>query len=423
MLLQVFLGLPWYTTERQAALAVAQVAQGVRDQDRRADRDRGEDRELIAAAEAERERARAVLADLPDRRKAAAELQEASAAVMDATRALIESRAVRDAADQDRVAAEDAVVLARRAVRIARETVAAGGVFSELKAEACPRCELAIGADRREAETASRLCMVCGREHGEPLEESAEAVTIATERLAQAEMVRDEVAARAGSCAQTVQEAENDLAAAERGVTDAEPAANLLEQRAEATAAVARAEGRLEELARRNARAKSPRKEHVLAVLKAAQSEARDRMGDAQLLDELNAQVLELAHRFGMTDIEAVKLDRRAALPVTKHGITQPFGEVSPSEKLRLRIATVIALLRVAQVGGPARHPGLIVIDSPAAEEVADANLDEMLTELESLAGDIGRLQVLLATTRADAVAAALPPERIKHVPEGHTLW
>ena len=124
-----------------------------------------------------------------------------------------------------------------------------------------------------------------------------------------------------------------------------------------------------------------------------------------------------------MSEIDSVGINRASHLPVTKGSIKENFSQLTASEKLRLRIATVIALLRVTHQGGPGRHPGLLVIDSPAAEEVADLNLDQMLKELVSLASEIDRLQVILATTRQSAVEAAIEPAKTIFVPSGSYLW
>jgi hypothetical protein len=226
------------------------------------------------------------------------------------------------------------------------------------------------------------------------------------------------------------QAAADQLGAAERSVEElrrrqreAEPDPELLQRRTASQVALARAEGKLEELQRRQAFEPVIDPAPAEAVLTAAQREAQGRMDDTDLMARLNEEILTLAHRFGLHPVDKVGINRAARLPVTKGDIEEPFSALSPSEKLRLRVATVIALLRVAEQGGPARHPGLIVIDSPASEEVADANLDEMLRELETLAGQVSHLQVLLATTRTEAVTAALPSDNLRLVRHAEYLW
>lgn len=134
---------------------------------------------------------------------------------------------------------------------------------------------------------------------------------------------------------------------------------------------MARAEGAHQEIKRRTAVATGKDAPPDEAILKAARKEAQARIKDTDLLKRLNEEILKVAHKFGMIQIDSVAIDRTSSLPVTK----QPFSDLSSSEKLRLRIATVIALLRVTQSGQPGRHPDLLVIDSPAADEVADTNL------------------------------------------------
>lgn len=138
---------------------------------------------------------------------------------------------------------------------------------------------------------------------------------------------------------------------------------------------MARAEGAHQEIKRRTAVATGKDAPPDEAILKAARKEAQARIKDTDLLKRLNEEILKVAHKFGMIQIDSVAIDRTSSLPVTKGDVKQPFSDLSSSEKLRLRIATVIALLRVTQSGQPGRHPDLLVIDSPAADEVADTNL------------------------------------------------
>jgi hypothetical protein len=422
-LLQVYLGLPWFTTERQAALALQSIGQQHRDQERRADRDRQADATAMEQAESELQRAKEALAALPDARAATAELEAASTAVTQRTRDAVAGQAIAEERRKELQDAEDLVLGAQRTLRIWRETVAAGAVFSELKADVCPRCELDIGAERREAEVEGQVCMVCNRPHGTPEVEAEQALAAAKQRLEELEETRDSAKQRAATAATAEKAAAAALDKARARQRAAEPAANLLERRATKRVQVARAEGKLAEMRRRAT--SLPRKDEQAdtAVLAAASEESKERMRDKQLFDDLNQEILGLAHRFGMRTVDTVRLDRRAQLPVRKGDVKEPFGELSPSEKLRLRVATVIAMLRIAAAGGPARHPGLLVIDSIAAEEVAVATLEQMLAALADVSQGTDRLQVLLATTRTEVLANALPAERIRYVPQGEWLW
>lgn len=423
-LLQVFLGLPWYMTERQAALALNQIRQEARDETRRNTRDA---QAALAALEATAEQlkaARAELTALPEVQTSQDAYAALTIAVTDAAREQLAAEDIERARAQDLQDAEALVVNRRRALRIVKETVSAGAVFSELKAELCPRCEVGIGEERREAEVKQNVCMVCGRVHDQPTENAEYAINDAEQLIQEAERQRDEVKEAAAQALEQATRARERSEAARKKQRAAEPDPGLVGRRAEKQVAIARLEGKLEEQQRRTDGAASevPQTGDE-KVLTAAQNEAKSRMADSELMASLSTDILQMAHRFGLQSITELSIDRAARLPVTKGTVQENFSKLTSSEKLRLRVATVIALLRVVEKGGPARHPGLIVIDSPAAEELAEANLDEMLKELTVLSSNSEHLQVLIATTRTDAVAAALESEHVRFVPHGEFLW
>lgn len=422
-LLQVFLGLPWFSTDRQADVALKQLAMAERDDQRRSARDQAADAVALEASETALRHARERLAALPDPQQADDRLRSATQAVTTATREHLDAAQILATRHAEAQAAERALIEARRAARIVKETTAAGSIFSELRAEVCPRCELDIGSDRRRSEVDDQLCMVCGRKHDDSGIDAHEAQQRAESNAEQLSSLHQDALAAAVAAAARATAAEEALSRARREARDAEPDVTLRQRRLQVEIAAARAEGVHEEIKRRTAISSDKPTHPDEGILKAARKEAQARIKDTDLLKRLNVEIIKVAHRFGMTEIDSVAIDRTSSLPVTKGAVQQSFSELTPSEKLRLRIATVIALLRVTQSGQPGRHPGLLVIDSPASEEVADPNLDQMLAELLSLAAQNGRLQVLLATTRTGAVAAALPAEQIRFVPDGQYLW
>ncbi len=54
---------------------------------------------------------------------------------------------------------------------------------------------------------------------------------------------------------------------------------------------------------------------------------------------------------------------------------------------------------------------------------MSDENLELMLAGLVGLTHELPQLQILVATTRHEVVAAALPESNVTHVPEGEYLW
>ena len=129
-------------------------------------------------------------------------------------------------------------------------------------------------------------------------------------------------------------------------------------------------------------------------------------------MGQINRTILELAQRFGFENLQRVQLDFAARLKLTKGGIDGWFSKQTPGEKLRLRIAVTIALLRVAHQDQRGRHPGLLLIDSIGAEETEPGDLASFMRELSAVAAETG-IEIIVASAR---------PEILEHVPEGNRI-
>ena len=64
---------------------------------------------------------------------------------------------------------------------------------------------------------------------------------------------------------------------------------------------------------------------------------------------------------------------------------------------------------------GHGRHPGLLIIDSPASEEVVNEDFEQMLDSVSSAAKDIGGVQVIIGTIARKPVEAVVSSEHRLH--------
>jgi hypothetical protein len=147
-----------------------------------------------------------------------------------------------------------------------------------------------------------------------------------------------------------------------------------------------------------------------LKVLRGVEAELdRDlRDASASIYADLSEQVTALATRFGITEIDRVVVKGNATMDIYKGGAdSSPFGQQTPGERLRLRYALLVALLRVAREHKMAGHPGLLLLDSLKAEEVQDEDARQLLQGLVEIAGEMPALQVI-ATTADDQLASAV---------------
>lgn len=294
-----------------------------------------------------------------------------------------------------------------------RESSVARALFHGLDPAACPRCEAPVAAARKAREVRSHICAVCA----EPLAayDDVEAAHDAEVALAAAL----EASSRAETAAlEALELAEADLADLSRRLEAAEVElreardASATEERASLELAVARAEGALAVLPEGDPLPADP----VDGVLDALVAELETDMVEAsrELYDELGREIAALANGFGMESVTEITVNRAAALRIIKGGTDAGgFSAQSPGERLRLRIATVIALLRVGHRHGIATHPGLLMLDSLKAEEVQDSDAAALLDALVVAAAETPGLQVLTTSADQSLPAGRLPVDAV----------
>ncbi|WP_435204938.1 hypothetical protein [Micromonospora sp. bgisy143] len=302
-----------------------------------------------------------------------------------------------------------------------RESAVARALFHALDPVACPRCEAPVTSARRAAESKAHTCAVCATAVAVVDDEGREQIEQeAQDRLKASQQAEQAAATEMAAASDNAQVLRQHLTSTEQRLRLAEQASQAGE-RAELMALIARLEGMLTVLV-------PPDDitvglvDDVQRVLGAAVKvlETDGSRASEGLFDALNKEIVEAARRFGMTDLDRVKIDRAARLQVFKVGGPREwFSNQSNGERLRLRIAVVVALLRVGTQFGLATHPGLLLVDSPKAEEVQDVDANALFTELEQAAADLPGLQVILTTadepltrsvlTRSNIIAPAVP--------------
>nr|BEK65019.1 hypothetical protein KPHV_22460 [Kitasatospora purpeofusca] len=423
-LLQVFLDLP-------AAAALTRVKTAYDLRDGAAKRRRSSEESAYSARKAEREQVEADLAAARGRLRALPPLDEQESLSELAAEAARLARAVADAQETW----EELMRVHRRSrghrqreekrLNDVAESVTARLLFHGLDPKACPRCDQAIAEDRRLEERDNHSCAVCARPVTGDDDSPEEVTAEAQQRLADAKDA--ETGAR-----EALEKAESELArltaaleAVEERLRGAQSVA-LLPQRLTAQEAVLRLEGALSVLPEPPGIVDDPDESRTIKVLKAGTEvlEAETKAAASRLFQDVNNEIAQLGRRFGITSLEAVEINRAARLKVIKDGgVSDYFSKQSPGERLRLRIAVVIALLRVGVAHGISTHPGLLMIDSPKAEEVQDLDAHTLLQELATLAEE-NHLQVLITTVDSDLVHDVLNDDgHIIEAPEGRPMW
>ncbi len=424
-LLQVFLDLP-----AAAALTRVKTAHEVRAnqikhrtaEQGRASAERATEREQI---EAKLEAARTCLAELTTTVEHGESLSDLARNAARLAREVADAQVVD--ADAQRATQHTRVARQQAAKRLAdvRESNVARALFQGLDPDACPRCDQSISADRRLREHDSHACAVCDRpvitddvEPGEVIDEAEARLAAATEAELEVQAEADATRGRLGAL--TTQ-----LTAVEDGLRRARTAAALPDL-LDAQQQVWRLEGALAVLPGLPPPDSDDTSEAItLRVLSAAAKilEEDNKNAANALFSDLNSEIVDLGRRFGMSSLESVRIDRSARLKVTQDGGGEDwFRACSPGARLRLRIALVVALLRVGAAHGVSTHPGLVMIDSPKAEEVQELDATTLFRELAAVAEDQG-IQVLITTRDYDLVHNVLDKKHTIEAEEGEPLW
>lgn len=302
--------------------------------------------------------------------------------------------------------------------------------WHSLKPSCCPRCDAKVQQVQWEREL-DGACSLCNNPISPdrdddapeaPSEEDADPVDLAEEHVkrcaAEAERlstVHDEAGEAARRAQVTFEEASNALNDAHVDPVKRQ----TLERR------LGFLDGQIQE--RSTMFGEDPDEERLSAeqaVLSAAEtiSDAEAKKDFRSALESVSAQITELGKQLGISNLESATLKGNAHLPVVKGGEPTNFGDLTDGERLRLKIALVVALLDVGTTSGLGRHPGLLIVDSLAREELNHENAKLLLTELNRVAEAYG-LQVITGTAHSDLVDAVLPDEAVQRPMDTGFMW
>jgi hypothetical protein len=318
--------------------------------------------------------------------------------------------AARHAADAAAAAfneAQVARVADEKALNGLRESKAASALFHGLDPQFCPRCETRIGDQRRSRERDEHHCAVCDTAlHVDDEDDYVERETQAVQALAATRTAEKALGAARSKALADLDIAQKHLGSVDARIARAQGVLQMTE-RIEAEHDLAAATAVVDAL-----RAMTPDEVEPpvsVVVLGAASEVLREDIAQVSsaLYAELSDATRDLALSFGISELESVKIKGNGNMDVTKGGgARSSFSAQSPGERLRLRYALVVALLRTARARGIAGHPGLLLLDSLKAEEVQDDHAQTLLRGLVTAAADEAGLQILVTT--ADRSLAAL---------------
>jgi len=420
-LLQLFIGLPWVSTYSAALTAQKQMEQSQVTRPNQSgmsailtERLLGVEAELEAAkkigtARNGRAAKRLELAQLDN--QAAIDRKDA----IDAKNALetITSTVVSVSTSYDE---------ARRRLKQLEDEQSAGYSFRKLSPSCCPACEAAFDTAKAVAVPVPvGTCGLCKNDL--PLE----ADNLDSDRIEQARQLVEELSTSLQIAKATFKASEKAAGAAASRWKDGQEQIAMVQASidslpADAELIVIQLEAQAKQLREMVSALAAPLDEgdddaKELKILGAAVEVSKTLMTTMQtdLLTEISGSVMALAKKFGVSNVTSMQLDNGGKLKVHQGGADIYFTHLTMGERLRIKIAISLAAVEVAKKRGYGRHPGLLVIDSPASEEVVNKDFEQMLDSVSTAAKDIGDVQIIIGTIARPAVDAVVHREHRLH--------
>ncbi|MBF0612031.1 MAG: hypothetical protein HQL55_13000 [Magnetococcales bacterium] len=315
----------------------------------------------------------------------------------------------------------------RRELLRFQEGEEAHAVFRALEPEMCPRCEGHIGEDRRQREKETHGCSVCGEQIHMKADDS--------------EALRQLLKERVDASRKTHEQSESALQKLKKHQAELEAEESAIDQKCDQLGQSLA--GGFDKYYDLQAEIRILEKERVsltppltgsvqtppsdLEILKAVVKETESQVEDLknELLHEASQEIVRLAQEFGITAITSATLRGNASLEVIINGTRDTYSKLTGGEQLRLKVATVLAMLNVAEKKGVGRHPGLLFIDSPQNHQVVDEDFRNLLSGLRSAVETLSHLQVFVASTSSEILRQWVGQEhnRIRHAVGEEYLW
>ncbi|MFE7329423.1 hypothetical protein ACFU8W_31470 [Streptomyces sp. NPDC057565] len=320
----------------------------------------------------------------------------------------------------------------QRAARRARQSSAARLLLGALDPEACPRCDHEIDDSRRAAEDSQHRCAICSNvlpaEKEDP-QAQAEALARVDDRVVASQVAEETCKQALEAAAAGVEEAR---AATERSAAELatvrdgawfaryEETSNEIQQLKGALAVATGGNSPTLPVLAALVTPKAPKtdpEEPTIgdAELFVAAAEILKDVVDSHsraLFSELNDEIVQVAHALGVTNLTSVNLTLGGHLGAVKSGAKHPFASFSPVDRLRMRIAVVVGMIRVSRLRGIMSHPGLLLIDAPTADELTPAAAYQVIETLYRTCEEVSGLQMVI-TSIEDAVWEIYPQDRI----------
>ncbi|TGQ72899.1 MULTISPECIES: hypothetical protein [unclassified Mesorhizobium] len=409
-LIQMFIGLPWVSTYTALASALKRT-KDVSDRKRR-------------ASTAEKSRIAARLKELTDllakKKGEAAKLPDRSGLRLDLDRldgevatAQAAVTGTRNSLEQLRTRAMNAAAVhteTRRLLQQAKDEAAAGYVFRKLRPVCCPACESGFQPGRFEAVEAE-ACGLCGSSEVHGDDDDAANLTAMETAAKDADAAWKSASAAMAKGEKSLTDAEAIREKALRLLKETERQLSKEDVSSQLALDIAVIEGRLEELQREGDDQETISDADLATqrILEAATDLTKRMMEDMQaaIMKDVEGETFKLAEKFGVANLETLSF-KPHRMDIRQGGTDNTFGGLNVGENLRMRLAASLATLKVAQARGFGRHPGMLVLDSPAAPEMSAKDFSQLVRAVGEVVAEMPGVQVIVGAVKRPELDAVV---------------
>ncbi len=129
------------------------------------------------------------------------------------------------------------------------------------------------------------------------------------------------------------------------------------------------------------------------------------------LLDRLSARTQELSKIIGVESITDVSCSPLGQVQLCKHNVQVRFTSIrNPGERLRVKLAFYLAMMRIGREPAKGRHPGLLLIDQLGSAEMIEDDCRTLAHVLHQLDMELSsEVQVICFTARSEFAEATDP--------------
>jgi len=309
-----------------------------------------------------------------------------------------------------------------------KEDMAAHAVFKRLNPTCCPHCESEIDKEKIKKEKSNQHCAICDS----ALLESEDAEVLLSDlelNLKASEKAYKEIQIEYVKLNNNHSQLISSLFQLQKQINQYEYELNEFPERNKVEKEITRLlilkeEYTVSERKFNKPLIKDKRIDEKKIITKAIEiTKSRFEKLQKELLQEVSDEILRISKLVGLGNIESIQLSSIPTLSLNKDGSTTSYSKVSEGEKLRLKVITTIALLSVAEKRKVGRHPGILLIDSPGAQEVSDKDVNSLIEGLKKLTTELPFLQIIIASRATDVILNQIDKNHRKYAKGNDYLW